>query len=387
MKQEIINYLVSIEEDIYKLSKYLYDYPEESFCEHKASNYLSGILKENKFTIEENFLDIPTAFRAQFGEGHPKIGYICEYDCSCKSGHILGTNLVSAMSIGAALGLSKVISKVGESIVILGCPGEFLGGSKVTMAKQGVFDDLDAVLMAQPSVINANCCSSPSVLPLKILYSSNKNLDYDKISPYTAFDACMLTLNSLNTIIKAYSKDCSIDRISINGDLAPHVKSNDIETFFSIKSPSLKIGDQLRNKLCTFTSGLENLMDIEAKVSLSGVPQEDFVCNKVLCRIFSHNLKEIGIINIENEVSLPHGLSLGNASKIVPCLRFLVKITEDNTIKYASKEFGEATVSSFAREKVLETITVLAITGLDLIQKPNLLSEAKGELNNFIKKH
>ena len=387
MKQEIVKYLVSIEDEIYKLSKYLYDYPEDSFCENKAFNYLTKLLKDNNFDIEENLLDIPNAFKAQYGKGHPKIAYICEYDCSCKQGHILGTNLVSSMSIGAALGLSKEIEKVGGSVVIIGCPGESIGGSKVTMAKQGVFDDLDVVLMAQPSVITANCCSSPAILPLRIKYSCNKSYGCSGNSTYSSFDACLFTLNSMYTIIKGHSKDCSIDRISINGDLAPHIPANDIETSFSIKSPDLKIGEEIRQKLCTFTSNLNALMSIKAEVTLSGIPYENFTCNKTLCRIFSHNLKEAGVIDIGEDIHLPYGLSLGNVSKIVPCLKFLIKITEDDTIKYGSYDFGVATILPFARERVLDAIKVLIFTALDLIQKPDLLSEAKFELNNDKEKH
>jgi len=381
MKQEIIKYLVSIEEDLYKLSKYLYDYPEESFCEYKASEYLINILRNNKFNIEENFLDIPTAFRAQFGEGHPKIAYICEYDCSCKQGHILGSNLVSSMSIGAALGLSKVIEKNGGSVVVIGCPGEFSGGSKVTMMKQGAFDDLDIILMAQPSVITANCCNSPAILPLKIKYSCSEPVDCNELFKCSAFDACLYTLNSINTIINRYSKDCHIDRVSINGDCDPRIETNCAEVSFSIKSPSLNEGEYIRKKLCLLTTSLNELISINAEVTLSGVPYDSFKCNKTLSRVFSHNLKEVGIINIEEDVSLPYGLSLGNVSKIVPCLRFLIKITDDDTIKYASQDFGAATISSFAREKILDAVKVLAFTGLDFIQKSELLSDARLELN------
>src|SRR3712207_1922897 len=111
MKQEIIKHIISMENDLFNISKYLYENPEESFCEHKAHDYLINILKQNNFEIKEKFLDIPTAFMAKFGDGHPKICYICEYDCGCKKGHIVGSNLVSSMSIGAAIGLSKVIPK------------------------------------------------------------------------------------------------------------------------------------------------------------------------------------------------------------------------------------------------------------------------------------
>ncbi|QGU93820.1 M20 family peptidase [Clostridium bovifaecis] len=387
MKQEIIQYLASIEEDIFNISKYLYNYPEDSFCEHKAYEYLINILKNNNFKIEENYLDIPTAFMAQYGEGHPKICYICEYDCVCKKGHILGTNLVSAMSVGAALSLSKVIPKTGGSVVVVGCPGEFSGGSKVVMSRQGAFNDMDAVLMAQPNVINANCCTSPAVLPIKITYCCNKASGCSETNAYSAFDACLFTLNSINTIVKGCSKDCSIDRISINGDLDPYILTNNIESHFHIKAPTLNSAEEIKNKLIKIASGLKDLMNIDSEVSLIEVPYENFIANETLSRLFSHNLKEAGIIAIDEEIDLPYGLSLGSVSHLVPSLRYLINIVENDSIKYASEAFGKATLSPFAREQMMTAAKVLAFTGLDLIEQQILISEAKLSLHEYNKKH
>ncbi|AEB77148.1 amidohydrolase [Clostridium botulinum] len=379
MKQDIIKHIISIEKDLYDISKYLYENPEESFCEHKAHDYLINILRNNNFEIKENFLDIPTAFMAKFGNGHPKICYICEYDCGCKKGHIVGSNLVSTMSIGAAIGLSKVIPKTGGTVIVLGCPGEFLGGSKVIMSKQGVFDDIDVVLTAHPSIMNANCCSSPAVLPININYDCTKKSQCEKSRSFTPFDACLFTLNSINTIVKGYSKNCGIDKISINGSLARVIEPNTITTKFYIKAPNMCIAEEIKNKISTIANHLDELMNIKATVTLPEVPCEDFKCNKNLTRIFSHNLKEAGIIDIHEDINLPYGLSLGNVCSLVPTLKYLVKISENDSIKFASEDFAKETLSEFARNKVLDVSKALALTGFDLIDNEDLLREIKEE--------
>lgn len=388
MKQEIINHLSVIEEKIHKISKFLYEYPEESFNEHKAHSYLTNFLKENSFTIQESFQDISTAFMAQFGEGHPKICYICEYDCSCKEGHILGSNLISSMSIGAAIGLSKVIPKTGGSVVLLGCPGEFLGGTKVTMAKQGVFDDIDVILMAQPSFKTANCCGSPALLPIKITHSCDNYSCFEKNRKISTLDVSLYTLNSINTILKAYPSTCSIDKMSMNGKIAPNIAADNIVITFTIEAQNLDMAEEIKNKITKVISTLDDFTGLCSKISLSEVPYDNFLYNKTLCRILSHNLKEVGIIDIEEDSELDYGLSLGTVSHKVPSIRFLINISEENSIKYACKEFGEATLSPFAKEKVLNTAKALAFTGLDLISQPNLIAEARQELqNNITKKH
>ena len=50
--------------------------------EFKAVEILTSFLEEHHFTVEREFLNIKTAFRATFDskkEG-PTIGYLCEYD-------------------------------------------------------------------------------------------------------------------------------------------------------------------------------------------------------------------------------------------------------------------------------------------------------------------
>lgn len=117
MKQKIVSYLKSIESDLFNISKYLYDNPETSFNEYKSCKYLIDILKKNNFNVQENYYNIPTSFYAEFGKGYPKICFFCEYDAPSEIGHVSGHNLVSSISLGAALSLSKVIDNFLELLL------------------------------------------------------------------------------------------------------------------------------------------------------------------------------------------------------------------------------------------------------------------------------
>lgn len=286
MKQKIISYLSTIKNEILGISKYIYENPEESFKEYKAYNYLIGIFENHNFNVTDSFINIPTAFWAHIGNGHPKICFTCEYDAIHDSGHIYGFNAASAMSAGAALGLAEVISQIGGSIIVIGCPGEITGSSKITMASQGVFEDIDAVLTVQPHTITAvsNTASTPE------------------------------------------------------------------NEFFS-----------------------------------GGLPYKQLITNSTLNRLFSHNLKETGIIDISESKNIPCNLGLRNVSHIVPCLHSYINITEVSNIKYGTNCFGKLTLSDFANVQIMKVSTALALTGVDLIEKRSLISEIKVELYNKIK--
>lgn len=386
MKQTIVTYLSSIKDTIFNISKFLYDNPEESFSEYKAHDYIVKILKDNDFKVKEHYLDIPTAFYAEYGSGHPKICYICEYDALESFGHVAGHNLISSTSIGAALSLSKVISKVGGSIIVLGCPGEFLGSSKITMVKQGTFEDIDTVLMAHPDVITAESGSSKAVVPIKINYRSTDGFLYRKPKSLSALDACLFTFNTLSLISKGFETDSSIDGVVLKGGDSPYLLPSSTESKFYIRSENVKAACNIEKKVRELVKTTSLLMDVEGDCCLYEPPYDELISNKNLSRIFSHNLKESGIINIDSPKNSNSGLSLGSVSQVVPCIHPYISIIEDTSIKYGSSEFAKATISSFAQDKIIKTAQALAITGLDLIENESLLGQVKSEFYSAIKK-
>lgn len=384
MKQEMVSYLSTIKDDIYNVAKYLYDNPEASFEEHKACSYMVNLLKQNKFKVKEEYLGISTAFYAEYGSGHPKICLICEYDAAGSNGHITGHNLISAMSIGAALALARIQPKVGGTIVVLGCPGEFKSGAKITMAKQGTFEDIDAVLMAHPDVITAESGTSKAVMPLKIEYKSTSGFAYRRKSGYTALDACLFTFNAFTFLRKGLEEDTDIDGVIIQGGSTPYLIPNETESKFYIRASKMLRISKIEQDIRDFVSLTSKIMNVESNVSLYELPYDELITNVTLSRLFSHNLKESGIIDIKGAKNTSSGLSLGTVSHLVPSIHPYISIVENELIRYGTKEFANATISPFAFDKVMKTAQALAFTALDLIEKRDLVNEITTELHEII---
>ncbi|OFI01526.1 p-aminobenzoyl-glutamate hydrolase subunit B [Clostridium acetireducens DSM 10703] len=384
MKQKITTYLNTLKDTLFNLSKYLYENPEDSFHEYKACNYITNLLKDNNFFVIDNYLNIPTAFYAKYGKGYPKICYICEYDAVENGGHIAGHNLVSAMSIGASLSLAKVMDKIDGTIIVLGCPGEFVGGAKVTMVKQGVFDDIDVVLMAHPDVITAESGTSRAVIPLKIEFKSKSGFSYRRVGTYSALDACLFTFNAISLLSKGFDEGCSIDGVIVKGGSSPYLLPSEAEAKFYIRAPKMNLASDIEIKIREFIKTTSNIMDVYSDISLYELPYDDLIPNRTLSRVFSHNLKESGIINIDSPKNTSSGVSLGTVSHKVPTMHPFISIVNDKSIEYSSAEFSMATISYYAQNKVLKAAKALALTGLDLIQNKNLLKEIKTEFNKKI---
>lgn len=379
MKQTIITYMSTLRNEIQDLSKYLYNNPEESFCEFKAYKYLTDLLNKHNFNIKHNFLNIPTAFYAQLGSGHPKVCYICKYSASSKNGHIYGNNASCAMSIAAALSLSKVIHKTDGSVIILGCPGSNFNGAELTIAKQGALDDIDVVMAPHADISNFKSGTSMSVIPMKIEYVSSKCFE-NRLEYYSPLDACLFTFNALSLLVKNFCIECHIDGISLKGEENPYACPSKAQTKFYIRTEKMKDAEVLETKIRSFIKAIAPILNVDYNISLFEIPSEYLITNKVLSRLFTHNLKESGIIDIKSCKNVYSGLSIGSISHTTPCIYPSIAITNAKSIPYPSAEFAKCTISEFAQDIVIKSAEALALTGLDIIEKNCLLKEMTNEL-------
>ena len=63
----------------------VFSFSELGFQEFETAKYITGILKENGFTIEMGIAGIPTAWMAKWGSGKPVIALGSDVDCIPKA--------------------------------------------------------------------------------------------------------------------------------------------------------------------------------------------------------------------------------------------------------------------------------------------------------------
>jgi metal-dependent amidase/aminoacylase/carboxypeptidase family protein len=380
MKQEIISYISSIKEDIYNLSNYLYTNPETSYNEYNGCSYIINMLKSHDFKIQENYCNIPTSFIAQYGNGHPKICYICKYTSTENTGHVYGNNVNASISTAAALGLSKVISKSGGSVILIGCPGEYSNGSELRLTKEKCFDDIDIIIAPHCDVTNAESGSSMATIPIKIKYNENiNNVDKDN-SKFSSLDTYLLILNTLSQLLKGLNSGYSIDTVSvINASSCPDSQP-DSECKFYLRANKLNEAKLLKKTIVDFIESISPIVNVSCGVSLFELPCDELLTNKSLSRLFTHNLKECGIIDISPSKEALYGLGIGSISHITPCIYPSISITEKPTISCPSTLFAQETQTDFCKNNMIKAASALAITGLDIIEKQDLLKEIIFEL-------
>lgn len=148
----------------------LFSFSELGFQEFETQRYLTELLRENGFEIEQGISGVPSAWWASWGSGKPVIALGTDVDGIPKSsqmpgvlarrpmvpgapGHGEGHNSGMAVNILAALAVKDQMVQEGLSGTIVLWPGvaEELVGTKAWYVRDGWFKDVDAVIFTHVS--------------------------------------------------------------------------------------------------------------------------------------------------------------------------------------------------------------------------------------------
>src|SRR3990172_3239578 len=150
LKQRVIAEIDRRRRELIELSLRLHANPEVAFQEEKAAAWLSDLLEAEGFSLERGICRIPTAFRAAYGSGEPRVAFLAEYDALPGVRHGCGHNLIGPASTAAGLAAKAVVGETGGTVLVIGTPAEEAAGGKVYMAARGAFDGLDCAMLAHP---------------------------------------------------------------------------------------------------------------------------------------------------------------------------------------------------------------------------------------------
>lgn len=159
---------------ILRISREVWTNAERILAEEKSAAIHVRELRAAGFKVSTGTSNIPTAFLAEWsqGSGGPKIGFLPEYDAlpslgnaaeprktpgptGYEVGHGCGHNLIGAGCTGAAIALKKMMEhdRTRGTVLVFGCAAEEGGAVKTYMARDGLFDDVDAALSWHPAPV------------------------------------------------------------------------------------------------------------------------------------------------------------------------------------------------------------------------------------------
>ncbi|MFT4768014.1 MAG: aminobenzoyl-glutamate utilization protein B [Glaciecola sp.] len=153
------------EKQIQEIVDSLFSFSELGFQEFETQAYMTALLEKEGFSVEQDVSGMPSGWWASWGSGKPVIALGSDVDGIPKAsqmpgvayrqpmvdgapGHGEGHNSGHAVTVAAALAVKEIMEREGLPGTLVIWPGiaEELVGAKSYYARDGRFEDVDAVL-------------------------------------------------------------------------------------------------------------------------------------------------------------------------------------------------------------------------------------------------
>ena len=382
-KDIILNNLEEIKDDLINLNDRIGKNPELGFKEFKAVKWLTDYLANHNFKIKKPIGGLETAFKAEydFNEPGPVIAYLCEYDALPNIGHGCGHNMIGVMSVGAAVALSKSTDLKG-TIQVIGCPGEEVGGGKVTLVEKGIFDEVDAAMMVHPS--NENRTYSTSLAIEAIKFTFHGQTAHAAAAPekgINALDGVIQLFNGINAIREHLKDDVRIHGIISKGGESPNVVPDLAEAKFYFRARQKDYLKEVIEKGKNIARGAAQMTGCEVEWSNFENSNDNLNPSEKLAATYENNLKLAGVNNIAEPEESLGSTDMGNVSQVVPSIHPYIKIG-DELIGH-TVEFRDATMSKKGHQALIKAAQAMALTGYDILNDNELLEEIVEEFQSL----
>ena len=353
------------------------------------------------------------------------------------SGHGCGHNMLGAASFGAACAIKNYLQKSGHAgtVIFYGCPGEEGGAAKAFLAREGVWKALDAAITWHPGDTNevtTGTCNSC----IQVLYKFHGIAAHAAGNPEmgrSALDAVELMNTGVQYLREHMKSDCRIHYAITNaGGASPNVVQPEAHVLYMVRSVAVEDSVALQARVDKIAEGaalmtettydrifvdgtantvpnsvLEKLM--HEKLLEVGVPEyteDEYAFAAALKATYADNglLPGLGAQKSEaiaeevrrlsengakalNDFVLPfyHGDDFSPGSTDVGDVSWLTPTVQFNTACEPSKVPGHSWqivscgASSLGDKGMLYAAKVLALAGIDLFEKPELLAAARAE--------
>ena len=105
--------------------------------------------------VEQQYVGLPTAFRAHVGSGPLHLAVCAEYDALPGLGHACGHNVISAIAVGAGAGSRPARRRPRHHPARSSAPPpRKAAAARSSMLERGAFDGLHAAVMAHPGPVD-----------------------------------------------------------------------------------------------------------------------------------------------------------------------------------------------------------------------------------------
>jgi len=379
-----------IKERAFEISRFMYENPETGYKEFRASELLTSELERHGFTVSTRIAGMRTSFTATLkgkSEG-PTIAILAEYDALPGIGHGCGHNIIASSAVAAAIGLSKVLSRLPGELLVIGTPNEEGGaeGGKIRLVEAGVFTGVDVAMMVHPdrsaivgAIVHPKLTEDmpPSLALGAAEIRFRGKATHASATPevgINALDAVILTFVGLNALRQHIRDDSRIHGIITEGGKAPNIVPDEAAAYFYVRATDTDYMWQLVNKLRMCAEGAAIATGAQLNFRQSPQYMSSVKTNYALARVLENNLVALGerVERAEKKDKNAGSTDLGNVSQVVPTACQIIAVGPENMLGH-SREMTEASVSEAGMHGLLVGAKAMALSCIDLFTQPEIL--------------
>lgn len=350
------------------LSNSLHDDPELGWHEFRSSAAVADALAAQGFIVERPYLGLDTAFRATIGTGAFTVGFLAEYDALPGLGHACGHNLISAMSVGAALGLADVAAELGVTVEVIGTPAEEGGGGKIELLSRGAFTDLDFALMAHPAPVDVAEARPFAVAHWHVEYSGRAAhaAAYPERG-INANDAFLIAQTAIGLLRQQLPPSVRVHGVMTNGGEAPNAIPERTEGRWYVRAETTEELMAVEKRVIDcFEAGA-----LASGASLTITPESERYAemrtDDVALDFYRSNARALGrSFDVDRDAATMNRAStdMGNVSHVVDAIHPYIGVGGEASNHQAA--FAEACVGPRAEATLLDGAVALAWTAADV---------------------
>ncbi len=316
LKNAAIDSVGSMADFCKKTADEIWDNPELSLKEYKAAALYCKALREHGFEVREKLCGIDTAFCGFFGSGRPYIGVLGEFDALsglsqkaglCEkdpvvhdgNGHGCGHNLLGVGSLAAAFAVKKYLEDSGSSgtVIFFGCPGEEGGSGKAYLARERVWEKLDAAVSWHPSDVN-QVRTGTNNSSIQVLYKFRGVAAHAASGPElgrSALDAVELMNIGVQFLREHMSSDCRVHYAITNaGGVSPNVVQSEAEVLYMTRANKVRDCVELQKRVDKIAEGAALMTETSfERVFIDGT--SELLPNYTLEKLMYDNFEKIGV--------------------------------------------------------------------------------------------
>lgn len=316
LKNAAIDSVGSMADFCKKTADEIWDNPELSLKEYKAAALYCKALREHGFEVREKLCGIDTAFCGFFGSGRPYIGVLGEFDALsglsqkaglCEkdpvvhdgNGHGCGHNLLGVGSLAAAFAVKKYLEDSGSSgtVIFFGCPGEEGGSGKAYLARERVWEKLDAAVSWHPSDVN-QVRTGTNNSSIQVLYKFRGVAAHAASGPElgrSALDAVELMNIGVQFLREHMASDCRVHYAVTNtGGVSPNVVQSEAEVLYMTRANKVRDCVELQKRVDKIAEGAALMTETSfERVFIDGT--SELLPNYTLEKLLYDNFEKTGV--------------------------------------------------------------------------------------------